>query len=233
MSDPVTRLNAALAMTRGSVLIVVALHSLMAAGSASGQVLTLTGGVVRAGSSESSDTGLGLVIGGHFSVPVADRFSLQAGATYTQRFVDGFAFQGFSGVTQTITEIQTRIDYLEIPILLKVNFLADAPISPHVLLGPAVGIKVRCIVKTTTSFFDPFGASLSADETEASCPDNAAPRAVQIDGRVGLGVDVEVSSGLTAVADVSYSLGLTTIFPDSSGKSRALIVRVGVALPIG
>ena len=217
-------------MIRESMLLVVTFHSLMAAGSASGQVLTLTGGVVRAGSSESGDTGLGLVIGGHFSVPVADRFSLQAGATYTQRFVDGFAF---SGGTQTITEIQTRIDYIEIPILLKVSFLADARISPHVLLGPAVGIKVRCIVKTTTSFFDPFGASLSADETEASCPDNAAPRAVQIDGRAGLGVDVEVSSGLTAVADVSYSLGLTTIFPDSSGKSRALIVRVGLALPIG
>ncbi len=218
-------------MTRRSMLLVVTFHSLMAAGPASGQVLTLVGGVVRAGSSESGDTGLGLVIGGHFSVPVADRFSLLAGATYTQRF-DGFAFQGFSGGTQTITEIQTRIDYIEIPILLKVSFLADARISPHVLLGPAVGIKVRCIVKTTTSFFDQFGA-LGADETEASCPDNAAPRAVQIDGRAGLGVDVEVSNGLTAVADVSYSLGLTTIFPDSSGKSRAFIVRVGVVLPIG
>ena len=56
---------------------------------------------------------------------------------------------------------------------------------------------------------------------------------MQLDVRAGLGMNVEVSSGLTAVADVSYSLGLTTIYPDSPGKSRALIIRVGVGFRIG
>ena len=218
-------------MIRGSMLLVVAVHSLMAAGSASGQVLTLTGGVVRAGSSESDSTGFGLVIGGHFSVPVANRFSLRAGATYTQRFVNEFAFQTFNpDGTLSIVQIEARNDYIEIPILLKVSFMADAPISPHLLFGPAVGIEVRCSLTETTTTFDLFGAFSGSDESELPC---ASARAVQFDGRAGLGFDVQVFGGLTAVADVSYSLGLTTIFADSPGKSRALFVQLGVGLPFG
>jgi len=127
-------------------------------------------------------------------------------------------------------QIEARNDYIEIPILLKVSFMADAPISPHLLFGPAVGIKVGCILKETTTTFDVSGAFLGTDETELSC---GGFKAMQIDGRAGLGVDVQVFRGLTAVADVSYSLGLTTISANGPGKSRAVLVRVGVGLPIG
>ena len=209
----------------------VAVHSLLAAASASGQVLTLTGGVIQAGSSESDNTARGLVIGGHFSVPVANQFSLRTGATYARRFVNEFAFQsllGSGGVS--VTQVQSWLNYIEIPILLKVSFMANARTSPHLLLGPAVGIKVGCRLRETTTTFDVSGAFLGTDETELSC---GGSKAMQIDGRVGLGVDVQVSSGLTAVADVSYSVGLTAISADGPGKSRAVLVRVGVGLPIG
>ncbi len=74
------------------------------------------------------------------------------------------------------------------------------------------------------------GAFIATPEDELA---SGSPSGVQLDARAGLGLDVEVSSGLTAVADVSYSLGLTTIYPDSPGKSRALIIRVGAGFRIG
>ena len=218
-------------MIKGSVLLVVAVYSLTAAGSASGQTFTLSGGVVRAGSSESESTGTGLVIGGYFSAPLANRFSYELGFTYTQRFMDEFAFRTLNpDGSQSVTQVQTRHDYIEIPILLKANFRADARISPHLFFGPAVGFHVSCSNNQTVSVFDSSGLFLASSETELPC---GSPSGVQLDARAGLGMDVEVSSGLRAVADVSYSLGLTTIYPDLAGKSRALIISVGVGFRVG
>jgi hypothetical protein len=218
-------------MIKGSVLLVVAVYSLMPAGSASAQIFTLSGGVIRAGSSEFDDSpGTGLVIGGYFSAPLANQFSYELGITYAQRFIGKFAFQTLNpDGTVSVIEQQQRLDYIEIPILLRVNFRADARISPHLVLGPAVGLYVNCSVTQTESVFES-GFFLGSIETPLPC---GSPSGVQLDARAGLGMDVEVSSGLTAVADVAYSLGLTTIYPDSPGKSRALIISVGVGFRIG
>ena len=211
------------------MLLVVAVHSLMAGGSASGQILTLSGGATRAGSSESDSKATGLVIGGYFSGPLANRFSYELGFAYTQRSTDNGSFQVLNpDGTQSVIQVQIRHDYIEIPILLKANFRADARISPHLFFGPAVGLPVSCSSTQTESVFDNNGFFLFRRETELPCSTN-----LQLDARAGLGMNVEVSNGLTAVADVSYSLGLTTIYPDSPGKSRAFIIRVGVGFRIG
>jgi hypothetical protein len=144
--------------------------------------------------------------------------------------MDEFAFLTLNpDGTQSVIQQQIRHDYIEIPVLLKANFRADARISPHLFLGPAVGFYVGCGSTQTESGFAS-GELIGTLETELPC---APTNGVQLDARAGLGLDIEVSSRLIGVADVSYSLGLTTIYPDSPGKSRALIISVGLGFRIG
>ncbi len=41
-----------------------------------------------------------------------------------------------------LDSIPVRISYLEVPILLRMNFMADAAVSPHLFAGPYVAIKL-------------------------------------------------------------------------------------------
>ena len=63
----------------------IVLASLSVASAASAQVLTVTGGIVQARTSEADDSDRGMVLGVQLTLPVADGLSLRPEASYAQR----------------------------------------------------------------------------------------------------------------------------------------------------
>src|SRR5688572_10038806 len=78
----------------------------------------------------------GLLAGVSFSPPVRDAFSLQVEALITQKGAIVDDFDGFG------TELEARINYLEIPVLGRYTFRLNDRAKAHLLAGPAFSIKL-------------------------------------------------------------------------------------------
>jgi hypothetical protein len=151
----------------------------------------------------------GLVVGGFATIPITAGLGFQPEAL--------FSMQGnrFSEQGQTI---KTKIDYLQVPLLLRVRTGARSPVS--ILAGPSLGFRTRGRVEGsdgTSNFNDDI-----TDDVKA------------FDG--GLVAGVDVAAGPHLVFDARYTWGLTNIAKDStdefgntaSAKNRVFSLSAGV-----
>jgi hypothetical protein len=142
----------------------------------------ITGGVVFS-TWTGSDVGSGAnyrtgVHGGAtLAYDLSPIIALQTGLIYSQEGVTADLGSGVSGTF--------KLDYLRVPVYLRVRFSgsAAASIRPYLFAGPVVGFKVNCSVEASSS-----GNSASADCDQLS---SAGIEIVgtDFDGRFGVGAD--------------------------------------------
>jgi hypothetical protein len=95
------------------------------------------------------------------------------------------------------------VDYIEVPVLARINFGPPGPITPHLLVGPYAGFNVNAEAGVSGN-----GGSISGDISDEV-------RNTEFGGKAGLGLDFNV--GLTKLsAQATYSLGFTSTFEDDS-----------------
>ena len=83
----------------------------------------------------------GFTVGGALHVPLRGRLSFQPELHYTQR--------GGSGTPPGTVAITTALDYLELPLLARLDLGArTAALRPFVLGGATIGYRIRCEVVT-------------------------------------------------------------------------------------
>jgi len=116
---------------------------------------------------------------------------------------DGFASVEGVGADQTFPgsslDVTFQVDYLEIPILAVLD-LPSGPLSPFLMAGPALGIKLNESV-SVSGFDDDF---IDDDEDEVNSIDFGLV--------LGGGLNVGLPTGQTVVFDARYTLGLTDLF---------------------
>lgn len=157
-----------------------------------------------------TDTRTGLLAGVSLDInlPVIP-FGVESGLYYSQK---GTTYSDDFG-TGTI-----RLDYLEIPVLARINLGMPGPVTPHVLAGPYLGFNVNSEIEGTEE-----GVTMSADISD---------EIVSTDFGLLFGAGLDFNLGLTALnAQLRYGLGLTNVFEedeDDNIKHGVFSIAVGI-----
>ena len=136
---------------------------------------------------------MGLCAGGFITLSITEVFALQPEILYTQK---GIIWEWEENDT-TIKWIQ-NLDYLEIPLLVKLSFPTPGIVKPHLFLGPFIGFNI--------------GAKLKAEIDGSTSPEVDIKdhiKNIELGLVLGGGADLDLAkSGITF--DVRYTLGLST-----------------------
>jgi hypothetical protein len=144
----------------------------------------------------STDSKAGLVAGAFAEFMIGNMFAIQPELLYSQK--------GFKADSAGV-ELKLKGDYLEIPVLLKINIpIEGSKVHPHVYAGPAVAFKASCKIEVSGG-----GASASEDCEDAGLLIKSTDFGVAFGG--GVSVDV---GGAEVGVDVRYTLGLTSVDDD-------------------
>lgn len=175
--------------------------------------LGLKGGLNFANISSDDDldsrTGFhaGLVL--DFSLPALP-LGVESGLYYTQKGAE-FTEEGIT--------VTGKLDYIEVPLLAKINVGLSGPISPHVVIGPYAAYNVNAEFEASSGSVS-FSEDLSDDTSD-----------LDFGGIAGLGADFNL--GVTKVnVSARYSFGFSNIndseFEQDDESHRIFMISAGI-----
>jgi len=179
--------------------------------------LGVTAGVSAATVNGSqSSRRLGVSPGAYVAFPLSGPVSLEAGIAYAMK-----------GATYDIASMHSafEMDYLQVPLLLRVGFLEASPLAPFVRGGVALGYQTSCrlqyfelqtMLRKTCREYDATNSGGSVDR-----------RRFDVSGVVGGGVSFTTGARRLWVA-TQYEHGLRKVSPSLETKNRMLSLLTGV-----
>lgn len=168
------------------------------------------------------DSKTGFAAGGFLTIGLSPIFDIQPEVLFVQKG----AKQEAAGV-----EAKVKINYVEIPVLVRVNLPVQGatPIKPHVYGGPSISLELSCDIEEEGGGLS---AEVACDDTSVGLETKSLDFGIVLGGGVGFGV----GAGMLTV-DGRYVLGLTDI-NDVAGspfdaKNRAFEIFVGYGVNLG
>jgi hypothetical protein len=165
----------------------------------------------------------GLLAGAFLGIPITDVVSIEPQVLFSQK---GAKVEGTGNNSDL--EGSIRINYIEVPVLLKLWFPGyNSQVTPFLFAGPAVGFKVSCkaegVILAVTGDRD-------CEEVEV-----ISVKSTDFSGTVGGGIKFRAGNQLV-ILDARYTHGFTNINDsndDRDIKNRAFAVTIGLgfALP--
>ena len=132
--------------------------------------------------------------------------------------------KGSKAETPTGAEGETRLEYVEIPLLLHLPLTTGGSFAPYIVAGPSLGFEISCTTQGPGS-------------GEADCDETNPDRDKKIDFGVGGGLGVAFAAGPGAVLlEGRYTLGLSNIATEGSTveiKNRTILIMAGYEIPLG
>jgi hypothetical protein len=162
----------------------------------------------------------GLGIGALVDIPVSDMVSIQPEVNFMQKGAKE---------TEDGVDIKFKLDYIEIPVFLKINVPAEGTVAPFLVVGPALGIKVGCKISGEED-----GVSVDIDCDEAGID----LKGMDLGAMFGAGFAVAKGPGNLFVT-ARYNFGLMSIHEATEGyeeediKNRAFSFMAGYSFPVG
>lgn len=159
------------------------------------------------------DSRIGL-IGGISNVNSGGLFALQSELLFVSK--------GAKGSNSTAEGLQ--LDYIEVPIMLRLQPMTEGTIHPHVYAGPYVGFKIDCKVK---------GTSGSCDDVPG-----VSTKTVDVGGALGGGIDFDFGP-LVLTGGMRYSFGVSSVADfdisnvKQSAKNGVFALYTGASIRIG
>jgi len=141
----------------------------------------------------------GTVAGVTLTLAVGERVALQPELLFVNK---GGAIDYGGGGRDDI-----RLDYLDIPLLLRFDKAPSGVVNPHLYLGPSVGFNVGCNITTSGGGVP----DVSSDCTR----DNFDPKMLDWGAVVGAGLDLSLG-GLGVTGGARYGFGLANIANDNA-----------------
>ena len=123
-------------------------------------------------------------------------------------------------------DIKLKLNYIEIPVLLKFDVPMEADVSPYFMLGPSFGFKVGCTVNG-----DQGGTDVDVDCDESGVESSG----FDFGGVVAAGIGFPTGPGQTTLG-ARYYAGFTSIDgseEETDVKNRGFFFSVGYSFPIG
>lgn len=158
----------------------------------------------------------GMAVGGFVQIDFAGPFALQPEAAYVQK---GFDIPNIPN-DPNVEAGSLALDYVEIPILAKLQIPVAGPITPTVFAGPAVSVNVNAEFDEPRAGTDPRDISDFVSGTE-------------VGAHVGAGLDIEAGVVLLML-DARYTRGLTGVFDeDEINDAASDITNEGFRISLG
>jgi hypothetical protein len=133
-----------------------------------------------------------------------------------------FVSKGAKGSTSTADGVQ--LDYVEIPLQLRLNLGGRNTINPHIYAGPYLGLEIDCKVE---------GTSGSCDDVPG-----LSTKTVDIGGAVGGGLDFNFGP-LVLTGGLRYAFGVSKVADfefgnvRESAKNGSFAIYTGLAIKLG
>lgn len=107
---------------------------------------------------------------------------------------------------------EITLEYLEIPILVKIGLSKSEVVKPNIFAGPYAGINLK---QQSGSLFG------GADRE---------PENIDFGGVIGAGLDIEAGSSIFTI-DLRYGFGLSPVFKNGDEKNGLFAIVAGISLP--
>lgn len=172
------------------LLFPISLYGQVNLGFKGGMSLATIGGA-DAGDDTGYKTGFG--VGAFLEFPVNDVVSIQPELLYMQRGAE----ETEGGATYTIA-----VDYVEIPVLLRLNVPVEGSVAPYFLVGPSISFKSGCELRYEE---DGVEVRLECEEAEVEI------KSIDFAGVVGAGLSFEAGPGNVTVG-ARYNYGFIRLF---------------------
>ena len=143
---------------------------------------------------------IGFAVGGFLTYSINEMFAVQPELLYSMQ---GVKYEPSEGDIDG--ELIMKYDYIQIPILAKVNFPMEGKVKPNIFLGPALGINLSAKYEYTDDLGDAMEAMGMDKEGDIENVKSTAFGLV-----FGAGIDYGIGNGKLTF-DARYNLGLTTV----------------------
>ena len=159
----------------------------------------------------------GTMFGATITLPLSKGVALQPEALFINK---GSAFDVSGGGTRNV-----KLDYLEVPLLLRFDRHLTSAIGPHFYLGPSVGFNLSCSVTVS-------GSGIPKSASDCTRDDFFHPAALDWSAIAGAGLDLSIGVGVTGGA--RYGVGLANVSKDDGtalqqrARNGTLTVYAGV-----
>jgi hypothetical protein len=194
--------------------------------------LLITAGVSTANAQMgmASRTSFGVLAGGNFANlsgsdvnGAKNRTGFVAGVALDFNGVSGFGVEVDGLYSQEGAKIPSKggdatlkLDYVQVPVLLKYRFQTHTPVRPFIVLGPYAAFRAKCDVE--------LGGS------STSCADFTGSNAKSTDfgGTAGAGVGFSLGKQELSIS-ARYNMGFTKIFSNSNAENKVISVLAGLS----
>jgi hypothetical protein len=140
---------------------------------------------------ELEDSRTGMSLGGYVGIPVSRTFAVQPEALFTMKG-DSEEADGLSA--------STKLNYIEVPVLARAQFMHDASARPSLYAGPCVGFNISANAEVDDG----------TGSVEADIKDEVNP--IDFGMAFGGGLEIPISNGKNSIGlDVRYTMGLNNI----------------------
>jgi hypothetical protein len=154
----------------------------------------------------------GMNVGGFLELPLADIVWLVPGVYYIQK-----------GATSDVPDGKIKIDYVEVPLLLRVGVSQRDPVGVNLFLGPTFAFQAKCSFEL---------GNVSGDCESQAASDLDFGKSFDLGLAVGAGLSFAVSPNVSFLTNAMWDLGLMSIDDspaESDVKNEAIWLNVGLA----
>ncbi len=119
---------------------------------------------------------------------------------------------------EELSDATLRLDYIEVPVLVRYEFPTSGSVRPFVSAGPSIGFQVKCDAKGKVN-----GGDVTAD-CDAMDVDN---QSVDFSAIGDLGVQFRTGTRLITIGG-RYTHGFSDVIKDVDAKNRTFALYLGV-----
>lgn len=162
-----------------------------------------------------------------FSLNLSDFLSIQPEIMYVTKGAGFTETQILEGVAEVSLELQLKLEYVECPILLKVNFPMGGNIRPGIFGGPYVAYNMKASVLAIGE------VTVAGNVVESEEFDEEIEDVEHLDYGFVVGGCLELNMGAaTVILDARYTRGLRNLL-DNSGidevaKNQTIVFMIGL-----
>lgn len=162
-------------------------------------------------------------IGGFMTFAVTKHISIQPEIYYAKKGTKSSESETYNGFSYS-SETEFKLDYIEIPVLLKINIRTKGNFKPVFLFGPYIAhnLKAKMWIKETYEY----QGIKDGYEEEYEVPYYF--ESFDYGVIIGTGMDIKIGSG-KLVFDARYSHGLANVFKyvDAVVRNKTFVFMVG------
>lgn len=163
-----------------------------------------------------ADNRTGFMGGLFVTFHVTNGFAIQPEVIYSQR--------GASDNSDPDFDATFKLDYIDVPVLLRFEIPVVGPIRPFFLAGPSFGLQVKCGIEGSGGGVS---ASVDCDQIGDQVGLQFEKKTFDLSGVVGAGLDFHLG-GHTLMLGARYQHGFSDVMKDATVKNRTWSVVAGL-----